>query len=185
MLPSEATWRDRVWISKNTQLDSSDLPLGEFDRTGLLVSGASYSRTVNVTVPLASALPAGDYYLIVQTDSQQQVKEGPFEVNNVTAARAVTRIGPCLHPRSGRAARWSTTQHGLCRANHSNRLHHHQRWPRRYRTNHRSWIDRVYLSVNDIFDANDIFLGGLTRNGGFVLCAKAISARKRAHTTLS
>jgi hypothetical protein len=77
---AEDRWRDSIYVSADQTLDSADRLLAEVDHTGPLSAGAVYTATSSLDLP---ALMPGTYYLIVRTDSRQQLIEGLNEENNL------------------------------------------------------------------------------------------------------
>ncbi len=68
-----SSWSDRVVLSlDSTYGNSDDIQLGVFRHTGVLNPGDSYTSTQTVNLPDGIS---GNYYLIVQTDSNQEVNE--------------------------------------------------------------------------------------------------------------
>ena len=72
-------WNDRVVLSSDsTYGNSDDIPLalggnnGVFGHSGVLAPGQSYTASQTVTLPNGIS---GDYYIIIQTDSSNQVNE--------------------------------------------------------------------------------------------------------------
>jgi subtilase family serine protease len=82
----DSTWYQSAWLSKNAIVDGSDVLLGTFRHIGALDAGTS--RAVRMT-PAVPAWVAGNYYLIVQADSRDDVYEHGNETNNI-AAQLVT-----------------------------------------------------------------------------------------------
>ncbi len=82
-------WTDGVWLSTFPSIDRiQSIFLGDFQHIGILAAGASYSGTLNVTLPYGIS---GAYYLVVFTDdlaldgSMGKVQEFQDEGNNITA----------------------------------------------------------------------------------------------------
>ncbi|WP_242057682.1 Calx-beta domain-containing protein [Nostoc sp. FACHB-87] len=63
---------DRVYLSTDNKLDSSDTLLGEFQFKGEIPVGQFYERNVAFFVPRTT----GQYYLIAQTDATNTINEG-------------------------------------------------------------------------------------------------------------
>jgi hypothetical protein len=88
-----SSWYDAFYLSSDTTLDAEDLYLGRVSHYGALDLGESYTRTATATLPNGLA---GDYYVLVHTDSSNFVFEGPTgspgENNNVTASDAPVQI---------------------------------------------------------------------------------------------
>jgi hypothetical protein len=92
------SWSDRVVLSTDTILGNSDdltLSPSTFSHTGALNAGDQYKATVSATLPDGIS---GDYYLIVQTDSNNQVNEFVLEGDNVTASTSTFHINLANYP---------------------------------------------------------------------------------------
>lgn len=171
MLASEATWYDRVWLSADTTLSSNDYSIGEFMHTGLLQPGDGYAQSLDITLPPASSIPAGDYYVIVETDSRQEVKEGPFEFNNVTSETSKTQVvhlpPPDLvvesivaPPATLYAGQTLSTGFRVKNAGAGST-----------EASNTQWSDRVYLSTDKTFDSNDRLIANVPHSGGLAVSA--------------
>ncbi len=82
-------WIDRLYFSRDDQLDSSDRFVGDYGYAGLLEPGQSVTRAQNITIPRAWIDEEGTYYIIVVVDATNRVDEGVREENN-TLARSFT-----------------------------------------------------------------------------------------------
>jgi ELWxxDGT repeat protein len=71
-------WLDRVYLSTDANLDSSDKLLGEFPLAASLLAGSFYERNITYYTP---RIP-GNYYLIGTTDATNKIGEGVGETNN-------------------------------------------------------------------------------------------------------
>jgi Ca2+-binding RTX toxin-like protein len=71
-------WIDRVYLSTDNILDSTDKLLGEFPFTGSITTGSFYERNITYFAPQTP----GQYYLIGVTDATNKVNEGVGESNN-------------------------------------------------------------------------------------------------------
>ncbi len=87
------SWRDQVWLSRDKVLNSGDIPLGYSDFLQAVPNGNSYAGASTFNVPL---IGSGDWFILVQTDSVNQVYEGSNEGDNVSVARIVRLIPPTL-----------------------------------------------------------------------------------------
>ncbi|HET6424327.1 MAG TPA: cadherin domain-containing protein [Planctomycetaceae bacterium] len=166
MRASESIWLDRVWLSADSILDPNDRSLGTFQHTGLLQPGTSYTQNIDVALPPASSLPAGNYFVIVETDSARQVLEGPFETNNASADSTTVQVvhtpppdlivesvgSPPLNAFAGQEidVTFSVKNVGAGATEPSNTV----------------WFDRVFLSVDGVLDGNDRLLSTIRHNGG-------------------
>lgn len=100
--PALERWRDRIYLSTNSILDRDDQLLITSPTTSILgpldaLGGAnnSYSRSVNVTLPLTSSLSGGTYFLIVEADAGFNQPEAN-ETNNAAASISVAITLPPL-----------------------------------------------------------------------------------------
>ncbi|MDM4018763.1 Ig-like domain-containing protein [Roseiconus lacunae] len=77
---------DRVWLSADSNLDSGDQLLGSFALSGgnQIHPDGRYSGLLTTSIPLTSDSVAGDFYILVQTDSVGRVTESN-EQDNVRA----------------------------------------------------------------------------------------------------
>src|SRR5207244_13063542 len=62
----EKDWRDRIFLSSDPSLDSSDIELDDAARNGILNVGDKY--TVTRTMRLSDGI-SGNYYILVYTDA--------------------------------------------------------------------------------------------------------------------
>ncbi|MDH5639643.1 MAG: putative Ig domain-containing protein, partial [Nitrospira sp.] len=93
--PAREAWSDRIWLSTNQTLETgTDIPLGlpiPSGLTGPLDPLATYQQTATVTLPLTTALAAGTYYLIVETDTgKTQLETNEADNSRPSAALSLT-----------------------------------------------------------------------------------------------
>ena len=178
-------WMDRVYLSKDATLDSGDLFVGVDLHAGVLATGSSYSKTMNITLPEGIQ---GNFYLLVFVDSDtkpsSQVTSAIFpglpgvagaggpaavpefrgEGNNITAAAlpVTLRLPPDLQ-----VTQLSVPEHAIVG----------QFIDLTYRvTNNGSgdtptmqgaWTDLIYLSRDQFLDLDaDRFIGSEDHQGG-------------------
>jgi RHS repeat-associated protein len=67
---ASGAWQDSVFLSKMQEITTTSILLGSVTHTGGLAAGASYNGNLTAAVP---ALPPGNYYIIVQADSLDQM----------------------------------------------------------------------------------------------------------------
>ncbi len=67
---ASGNWLDSVYLSTTASITDSSVLLGSVIHSGGLAADGSYSASLTAAVP---ALPPGDYYVLVQTDSLDQV----------------------------------------------------------------------------------------------------------------
>ncbi|MCM0593810.1 MAG: CARDB domain-containing protein [Gloeotrichia echinulata DEX184] len=144
------SWLDRVYLSQDTLLDSSDTLLGNASAANLtpLTTGTSYVNSQSFTLPTNVI---GDWYVLVATDgfnTQTETNEG----NNLTASATKLHIkapdlvvtgvtAPETAPeRSSISLSWTVTNQGEAIAS-------------------TDWYDYVFLSDNTTLDGSDRSLG--------------------------
>src|SRR5262249_37001023 len=86
-------WYDKDYLSLDRVLTGDDVYLGAVRHTNALDPLAHYDAAASFTPP---GHLSGPYYVIVQTDSENQVLEDPLENNNVGAAATATAITPVV-----------------------------------------------------------------------------------------
>jgi subtilase family serine protease len=152
---AEGTWNDYVYLV-NTATNATQY-VGVFEYTGSLAAGASLNRTQSYTVPLGLT---GNYRVVVQTDHYTQIAEGTQnESNNITQDDQAIQIQlapvpnlqvssviapPSAFSSQDTVVQWTVTNGGTGA------------------TNAPVWYDRVYLSLDTVFDNADIYLGQAT-----------------------
>lgn len=89
-------WIDRAVLSTDTILgNGDDLALGFFPHSGVLNVGVAYALTNNFTLPDGLA---GNYYVIVQTDSGNAVNEYLFKGDNITVSSNTFLVNLAPYP---------------------------------------------------------------------------------------
>ncbi|MEM7373824.1 MAG: LamG-like jellyroll fold domain-containing protein [Bacteroidota bacterium] len=83
---------DRLYLSSDQIIDNDDLLIEEFSRNINLVTGQSYSDTLEVFLPLIGA--SGNYFLLFASDYNNQVYEGSNEANNVASSLIQISLPP-------------------------------------------------------------------------------------------
>ncbi|MFN0053205.1 MAG: CARDB domain-containing protein [Planctomycetales bacterium] len=148
-----AWWNDRVYLSPDSDLgDGDDVYLGALQRNGALAPNASYAASRSFEIP--SNLQ-GTYYLFVTTDADNRVIEGAQEGNNTASAMGTVTISlrpaPDLQvtsveaPATGFAGQpfsltWTVKNFGPGATTGS-------------------WYDTLYMSLDQVLDNADTFLG--------------------------
>ena len=146
-------WYDRVWLSLDQTLDSSDIYLGQAANSSYLNVGESYSNTLNVTLPVGID---SNYYFLVQADGTNQVWEFDREGDNITASNVTDvdltpppdlQIASVIVPASIFSGQkinlnWTVENRGAGK------------------TFGRYWYDDIYLSLDQTIDTRtDYYLG--------------------------
>jgi len=152
------SWSDSIYLSADQTLSpGTDLLLGTRTRTGVLATGQSEALSYTFTLP--SSL-AGSYYLIVQSDSGNQVFE--LDKANNTAAGAVqfnvsqSRPDLVVH---------DATISGQSLAGQAISLAYSVTNSGQAPTPVNSWADSIYLSSDATYDATDVLLSKTVRTG--------------------
>lgn len=145
------SWQDQVYLSGDATLDGEDRLLATFTHGGGLAPGASYIVTQNTTMPLVGP---GNYFLLVKTDYTNLVYEQPPGEDNNLVSSPLTVSGDapdltaadCVAPDSLASGsplhvEWTVNNGGTLPTSAS------------------SWVDTVYLSIDQSLDDNDTELG--------------------------
>ncbi|MGJ8635989.1 MAG: CARDB domain-containing protein [Phycisphaerales bacterium] len=163
--PSIATqWTDRVYLSSDELLSEDDITLGSRTRFGALESGSNYSGSINST--LSDSLIPGDYYLIVQVDTEGVVFENERTSDNVIASTEPISIERFAVPNLVALA--VTTQPEISTGQLlevSWSARNDGEGPPRQS----SWSDAVWLSRDQFLGGNDIRIGSLARSGSLAV----------------
>ena len=143
-------WFDRLYLSNDSTISADDTFLGEFARPDgtSLAAGSSYNGTNTVQWP---RLPAGNYYLILQTDGYGNRVSETDETNNtiaipiqgatdadLVASNVVAPTG-VLGTQQQVPVTWTVTNQGSGTAYHS-------------------WMDRIYVSQNPNYDSTATYV---------------------------
>ena len=146
------SWRDFIWLSTDSTLDGGDVLLSTPTRSAAVVAGNSYSPTTSVGIPNNTA--PGSYFLIIQTDADNNVPESNESNQVLAAALTVTKadLTPTnlTPPASGVAGQsisvtFTVANQGDGGANPS-------------------WRDFIWLSTNNTLDGSDVLLSTPTHS---------------------
>jgi len=176
---SASFWRDRVYLSVDDQLDSTDIQIGESLNTSFLNAGESYGNGAIVT---AFGVSAGEYYILVKTDARNpdQVEEFIAEGDNDTAGPKIIVVLPPPPdlmvlsaaaglgvPPTGFSGQFTPINYHVANTGPGLRSAF-------------SWFDDIYISGNEFFDNDDTFIGRVFRQH-----ASSVDANNRVDYTVS
>ncbi|MAE63746.1 MAG: hypothetical protein CMJ18_05695, partial [Phycisphaeraceae bacterium] len=149
------SWNDRLYLSPDGSTTGAIL-LGTFRRTEALATGARYSRAVQVTLPDTG----GTFFYLVDTDADNEVFERDGESNNTgISATLLDLTQPDLVvdavnlPDGATALSGTTIGVAWTVQNQGTGPTTPQ------------WVDRAWLSTDNIVDGGDTFLGELDHDG--------------------
>ena len=91
----QSQWTDAVYLSQTNTLQAGAILLGTLPNGTALGVGQSYASSDQFTLPVGIA---GNVYIIVEADSQDQVNEGPLHGNNTTAAAMAVNASRSCRP---------------------------------------------------------------------------------------
>ncbi len=144
-------WTDRVWLSNDNQLGNDTL-IGDFPFNTNLEPNQTADRIQTISIPRNAISQDGSYYLLIQTEANNQINEGIGEGNNIIAQPInVTRqphpdlvVDNVVAPNTaffGQSilVQWTVKNIGL--------------GP----TNAQGWQDFVYLSLDNVPELEDPF----------------------------
>ncbi|OQX03626.1 MAG: hypothetical protein BWK80_55290, partial [Desulfobacteraceae bacterium IS3] len=77
-----STWYDAVYLSSDSNQSNDDIHLASFAHNSVLNSSGTYTVTQEVEIPNYAS---GYYYLLVKTDSRDDIYEHNTEGNNVSS----------------------------------------------------------------------------------------------------
>jgi len=149
-------WSDALYLSRDAQLSSDDVPFASRTNIKILASGASYSHSFNYAFSLP-LFEAGDYYLIMKADDSTHIPE--LDESNNTFSKPIrilqsdlTVIGVDFPAEvslyEGFTVTYTTQNQGEGIA----------RWPSRPY----EWSDALYLSYDEELTSDDIRFAGHT-----------------------
>ena len=149
---ASGTWTDRVFLSEDLNVGGDRL-LDSFSFTGIVEPGESITRQQVVTLPLDLE---GDRYVVISTDTGNQIFELDKEDNNTTIDDQVMAVElspfpnlqvtsvtapPTAFSSQETVVEWIVTNTGTGA------------------TSTPTWTDRVWLSLDQTLDGTDTFLG--------------------------
>jgi subtilase family serine protease len=82
---ASAPWAERVWLSNDNQISSNDTLIGEFPFNSNLETNQTADRIQTITIARNAITQDGAYFLLIQTDANNQIIEGSNEDNNFLA----------------------------------------------------------------------------------------------------
>jgi PKD repeat protein len=153
-----AFWLDEVFLSKNQTLErNADIRIARVQRNEFLETNRSYSRSRTITLPNGIS---GAYFVIVQTDAENQVGEAG-EGNNIAVSQQPVaieftpvpdlQVAQLLAPSEGVAGQPLTVNWQVINGGDG-------------RTQADVWFDAVFLSENTTLDISDRRLGTVQRD---------------------
>jgi subtilase family serine protease len=153
------SWWDSLYFSRNATLEASDVAIASQSEPGPVAAGDSYWRTNTVRVPVVSNT---NCYLIFKTDAQNSLFESNETNNTLAVSLKVNILPPDLAPVAFLVPNavtsspqptltfvWGVTNQGTGVAD-----------PGTYF----NWMDRVYLSTNDVLDNTAVYVSDWFEN---------------------
>jgi WD40 repeat protein len=143
------SWIDTLYLSLDDQLDSLDTTLASFTISQVVLTNTSYTQTRAITIP---KVPGGDYFLILKLNSNNALYESNSDNNilaiPITLDLADLKLETIQAPIAASVNQqielgWTVTNIGSGVASPY-------------------WYDRVYLSIDNVWDAADVLLGSYT-----------------------
>ncbi len=153
-----AQWEDAVFLSTDTQWDTSDVLLGAVPNPTFLAANQAYSSRLSFMLPIRIQ---GSYYLLVQADYRKRVNEGGLDGDNTRASNPIQvnlpgwpdlQVRSVFSPYEGFSGQpatitWSVTNAGS--------------WV----TGESAWQDRIYLSTSPTPGPNMTPLASVPHSG--------------------
>ncbi|MFZ9753417.1 MAG: CARDB domain-containing protein, partial [Cyanobium sp.] len=152
---ANSDWWDNIYLSSDSTYDYSDAYISSFSTADLTPLAAGSSYTLSKPVTIRSISSAGQYYLIVRTDSSSGQQAETNESNNSFSLPInIDLNGPDLQVTSASAPAtasvgssialsWTVKNNGLATANGD-------------------WWDGIYLSSDPTYDYSDRFVSSFS-----------------------
>ncbi len=151
-------WWDRVYVSTDAAYSADDVLVGSYEKRDPLAGGGSYAAAI---APQFPSVPDGNYYLLVVADRDGLVAEAD-DANNVAAARPISVVRGDLvaeaftapatvAPGEAISLSWTGRNVGAGVANGA--------WEAYIWNQHFYWWDRVYVSTDAAYSADDVLVG--------------------------
>jgi Tol biopolymer transport system component len=80
--PAAGDWQDAVYLSTSPTIDATSIRAATVPHLGGLVAGANYSGSITISAPASPQ----SYYVVVESDTLDQVPEGTNILNNVASS---------------------------------------------------------------------------------------------------
>ena len=146
---SDTRWTDGVWLSADGQIDITSTFLANVPNTSFLNAGASYANSLTVTLPLQIQ---GNYYFVIRADDNQNLTERQRTNDTLAGGPTLVQLPPLPSLQASIAAppvafsgqsaslSWTVVNGGVGA------------------TQQGSWLDFLYLSTTNVFDASAVLL---------------------------
>ncbi|WP_446376697.1 Ig-like domain-containing protein [Coleofasciculus sp. D1-CHI-01] len=150
-----ANWWDRVYISQDTTLDSSDVRLVNYfiNSHTPLVAGNNYTVTSNPIIP---EIPTGDYFFLFKADGSENQQEAD-ETDNITAI-PIQIDAPNLEVSAAQVTDADGNLVTSVAADETVTLSWTVLNSSTTATAGANWWDRVYISQDETLDSSDTLL---------------------------
>ena len=142
---AQPSWSDNIYLSANETYETGDTLISSFTWSQAVLPTGTYSQSKSITLPKVSA---GNYYLLLYLDAGLSLYES-IESNNVIST-PITITNPDLTPSLLNGPGIATSQEPIQVSWTVQNNGGGVATP--------SWRDGFYLSVDDIFDNNDVYI---------------------------
>ncbi len=85
------SWADKFYLSSDFTIDNGDILLATYSKSGGLDSSASYTDTLQISIPITAS---GNYILIMNTDHDDAIYEHTAEGNNTSNNTIILTLPP-------------------------------------------------------------------------------------------
>ncbi|MGH7787060.1 MAG: CARDB domain-containing protein, partial [Candidatus Binatia bacterium] len=149
-------WRDFIWLSTDNTLGGGDVLIATPTHSGGLAAGASYSDTQPFGIP--GATTPGSYFLIVQTDADNNVAESNEGNQTLAAAITITKadLTPTVLTAPASAAPGGTISVSWTVLNQGDGA----------AVGGPNWRDFIWLSTDNTLGGGDVLISTPTHSGG-------------------
>jgi hypothetical protein len=153
--PTSSSWSDQIYLSRDATLSGDDVYLGTWPGPTLLGAGEQYSRTVAMDVP---RVDLGDWFLVLATAWDGGLQEGTTSKANNLATSPIRLVAADLAATLASVPVRATPDQAIAITYSVENTGGGQ--------THRDWLDRFYLSRDNVWTSDDKNLGSWSSPGG-------------------
>ena len=154
-------WLDRIYLSTDDTLNTDiDTLLSEITNTETLAIGETEAYSQDITIPISAE---GEYYLLFNSDSQNEIAELEGENNNLVAVPITVELAPYANLAVSNIDAPTLTIDDPASVEISYTVTNNGNG----RTNSDRWLDRIILSEDEVIgDRDDLIIAQYEHDSG-------------------